>query len=84
MEVEHDDIVSVEEDTPQRPKRKLSKEHLAKMKAGRVRYLAQKEKAKRTMIIDDESQEESEEEEVVRKPRKDKPKPKPVKKKKQR
>ena len=84
MEVEHDEIEPIEEETPQRPKRKLSPEHLAKMKAGRKRYLANKQKAKRSMIIDDESEEEDnlmeEDERVVRKP--PKPKPKPIKKKK--
>ena len=40
MEVEHDEIEPIEEETLQRPKRKLSSEHLAKMKVGRKRYLA--------------------------------------------
>ena len=62
MEVEHDDIapMEVEEETPQRPRKKLTQEHLAKMKAGRLRYLAAKKKAKvqideTPMIIDDDS-----------------------------
>ena len=75
MEVEHDDIapMEVEEETPQRPRKKLTPEHLEKMKAGRLRYLAAKKKAKvkiheSPMIIDDESSDS--EPDVVNPPRK--------------
>jgi hypothetical protein len=75
MEVEHDDIapMEVEEETPQRPRKKLTPEHLEKMKARRLRYLAAKKKAKvkiheSPMIIDDESSDS--EPDVVNPPRK--------------
>lgn len=65
MEVDHDEIAPMdieEEDTPQRPRKKLTPEHLEKMKAGRRRYLAAKKQAKvridaEPMIIDGESSE---------------------------
>ena len=83
MEVEHDDIapMEVEEETPQRPRKKLTQEHLAKMKAGRLRYLAAKKKAKvqineTPMIIDNESSESESESECI-------PKKTPKKKQKQ-
>ena len=86
MEVEHDDIapMEIEEETPQRPRKKLTQEHLAKMKAGRLRYLAAKKKAKvqineTPMIIDNESSD-SEEESCPQSPE---PKKTPKKKQKQ-
>ena len=75
MEVEHDEIapMEAEEETPRRPKKKLTPEHLEKMKADRRRYLAAKKKAKvqidlEPTIIDDDSSESDPE--VVKPPKK--------------
>ena len=77
MEVEEHEIEHVE-GNPQRPKKKLSPEHLAKMMEGKKRYLEAKKKAKtqkKSIILEDSEEEVDEAPPIPRKPiQKKKPK----------